>query len=236
MAKPRAGAFMQAVSSLDLCLPSPASSVRAPFASRSWEKTVASTRKLMRNNCAATLTSRLKFSLLRKTLLPHKRSLSQVCSAGESSDRSRWWQKGSEPNMRDVYSTQEFLEALSNAGEKLVVVEFFATWCGSCKALYPKLCQIAAEHPDIEFLKVSFEENRTMCKSLDVKVLPFFHFYRGANGRLDAFSCSLSKLEKLRDAIARHNADRCSVGQASVFEEETNLLGLGTQVTARTMV
>lgn len=57
-----------------------------------------------------------------------------------------------------------------------------------------QLCQLAAEHPDIEFLKVNFDENKAMCKSLNVKVLPFFHFYRGADGRLDSFSCSLSKV------------------------------------------
>ena len=51
-----------------------------------------------------------------------------------------------------------------------------------------------------------------MCKSLGIKVLPYFHFYRGAEGRLEAFSCSLSKLQKLRDAIAQHNTDRCSIG------------------------
>ncbi|MCO5592531.1 hypothetical protein L7F22_046534 [Adiantum nelumboides] len=122
----------------------------------------------------------------------------QVYAGGDPSqtDGTKWWQKGSVSNLRDVNSTQDFLDALSNAGEKLVVVEFFATWCGSCKALYPKLCQLAGEHPDIEFLKVNFDENKAMCKSLNVKVLPFFHFYRGAEGRLDSFSCSLSKLEE----------------------------------------
>lgn len=170
--------------------------------------------------------------------LPSRRTRLQVHAGGDASqtDGTRWWQKGSEPNLRDINSTQEFLDALSNAGEKLVVVEFFATWCGSCKALYPKLCQLAAEHPDIEFLKVNFDENKAMCKSLNVKVLPFFHFYRGADGRLDSFSCSLSKLAKLKEAIATHNTDRCSIGPPVGVGEELKLLGLSSPVGAGSAV
>lgn len=47
------------------------------------------------------------------------------------------------------------------------------------------------------FLKVNFDENKPMCKSLNVKVLPYFHFYRGADGQLESFSCSLAKVSEL---------------------------------------
>lgn len=114
--------------------------------------------------------------------------------------------------MHDIHSTQEFLDALNQAGDKLVISEFYGTWCGSCRALYPKLCKIAAEHPEIIFLKINFDENKPMCKSLNIKVLPYFHFYRGAEGRIESFSCSLAKLQKLKDAIEMHNTARCSLG------------------------
>lgn len=148
-------------------------------------------------------------------ILPQQRrcqGLLQVRAAAGPSDGVRWWEKEAGPNVNDIHSTQEFIDALEKAGEKLVVVEFFATWCGSCRALFPKFCKLAAEHTDVEFLKVNFDENKPMCKSLNIKVLPFFHFYRGSEGRLDAFSCSLAKLQKLKDAIATHNTDRCSIG------------------------
>lgn len=51
----------------------------------------------------------------------------------------KWWEKNSPPNMNDIHSTQDFVEALAKGGDKLVVMEFYATWCGSCKALYPKV-------------------------------------------------------------------------------------------------
>ncbi|KAL0333785.1 UNVERIFIED_CONTAM: Thioredoxin-like 2, chloroplastic [Sesamum angustifolium] len=61
-------------------------------------------------------------------------------------------------------------------------------------------------------LKVNFYENKPMSKNLNVKVLPYFHFYRGADGLLESFSCSLAKFQKIKDAIELHNSDRCSLG------------------------
>lgn len=57
-----------------------------------------------------------------------------------------------------------------------------------------QLCRTATDNPNVVFLKVNFDENKPMCKRLNVKVLPFFHFYRGADGQLEAFSCSLAKV------------------------------------------
>ncbi|XP_043707184.1 thioredoxin-like 2-1, chloroplastic isoform X2 [Telopea speciosissima] len=123
-----------------------------------------------------------------------KRQLSsKVHATIAETDQPKWWEKNAGPNMIDIHSTEEFLRALGEAGEKLVIVDFYGTWCASCRALFPKLCKTAGEHPDILFLKVNFDENKPMCKSLNVKVLPYFHFYRGADGQLESFSCSLAK-------------------------------------------
>lgn len=106
--------------------------------------------------------------------------------------------------MREINSAQEFVEAITSAGDKLVLVDFYSVGCRSCKALHPKICQIAADNPDIEVLKVNFYDNNALCRSLNVNILPFFHFLRGKEGRIDAFSCSLTKINKLRAAVAKH--------------------------------
>ncbi|XP_022938368.1 thioredoxin-like 2, chloroplastic [Cucurbita moschata] len=143
---------------------------------------------------------------------PRKRLVSfKVQAAVAEKDQPKWWEK-SAPNMIDIHSTQEFLTALSESGDRLVIVDFYGTWCASCRALFPRLCRTADEHPEILFLKVNFDENKQMCKSLNVKVLPYFHFYRGADGQLESFSCSLAKFQKIKDAIKMHNTARCSIG------------------------
>ncbi|KAL1551652.1 thioredoxin-like 2, chloroplastic isoform X1 [Salvia divinorum] len=131
-------------------------------------------------------------------------------AAAAETDQPEWWEKNAGPNMIDINSTQEFVDALSQAGDRLVIVEFFGAWCASCRALFPKICRFAEQHPEIIFLKVNFDENKPLCKSLNIKVLPYFHFYKGADGLVDSFSCSLAKLQKLKDAIATHNKARHS--------------------------
>ncbi|XP_016501281.2 thioredoxin-like 2, chloroplastic [Nicotiana tabacum] len=147
------------------------------------------------------------------SLRPNKRFPAlKVHATVTRTEEPKWWERNAGPNMVDIHSTQEFLDALSQAGERLVIVEFYGTWCASCKALFPKLCRIAQENPEIMFLKVNFDANKPMCKALNVKVLPYFHFYRGADGQLESFSCSLAKFQKIKDAIQLHNTARCSIG------------------------
>jgi thiol-disulfide isomerase/thioredoxin len=69
-----------------------------------------------------------------------------------------------------VSDTSAWVQAVSR--DRLVVLDFYAQWCGSCKALYPKLSKLSEENPDILLLKVNFDDNKTMCKALDVKVRP----------------------------------------------------------------
>ena len=41
--------------------------------------------------------------------------------------------------MKSVTSPQDLVDSLLNAGDKLVVVDFFSPGCGGCKALHPKV-------------------------------------------------------------------------------------------------
>jgi len=132
----------------------------------------------------------------------------------------KWWEKGLQPNMKEIEGAGDLVESLLNAGDKLVVVEFFSPGCGGCKALHPKICQIAEMNPDVQFLQVNYEEHKSMCYSLNVHVLPFFRFYRGAHGRLCSFSCTNATIKKFRDALAKHNTDRCSLEPPNGLEEK----------------
>lgn len=65
-------------------------------------------------------------------------TLLQVQAAVAETEQPKWWERNA-PNMLDIHSTQEFLNALSQAGDRLVIVEFYGTWCASCRALFPKV-------------------------------------------------------------------------------------------------
>ncbi|GER27145.1 thioredoxin 2 [Striga asiatica] len=140
----------------------------------------------------------------------------------------RWWEKSLQPNMIEVNSAQELVDYLSNAGDKLVVVDFYSPGCGGCKALHPKICQLAEMNPDAIFLKVNYELHKAMCYALHVHVLPFFRFYRGAKGKVCSFSCTNATIKKFKDALAKYGAsDPCFLGPAKGLDE-SELLALAS--------
>ncbi|KAM0979820.1 hypothetical protein ACFX13_015894 [Malus domestica] len=131
----------------------------------------------------------------------------------------RWWEKTLHPNMVEIHSAQELVDSLKNAGDRLVVVDFYSPGCGGCRALHPKICQLAESNPNAIFLKVNYEEHKTMCHALNIHVLPFFRFYRGADGRVCSFSCTNATIKKFKDALAKHGSDRCNLGPAKGLDE-----------------
>ncbi|XP_057780704.1 thioredoxin-like 1-2, chloroplastic [Salvia miltiorrhiza] len=139
----------------------------------------------------------------------------------------KWWEKSLQPNMVEIESAQELVEYLRNAGDRLVVLNFFSPGCGGCKALHPKICQLAESNSNTIFLTVNYEEHKPMCYALHVHVLPFFRFYRGADGKVCSFSCTNATIKKFKDALAKHGTERCSLGPAKGLEEK-ELLALAS--------
>ncbi|RZC58589.1 hypothetical protein C5167_005887 [Papaver somniferum] len=140
-------------------------------------------------------------------------------SSNSISKSMRWWEKTLKHNIIKIHSAQELVDTLLNAGDKLVVIDFYSPGCGGCRALHPKICQIADLNQNAIFLKVNYEELSVMCTSLNIPVLPFFRFYRGAEGRLCSFSCTNATIKKFKDALEKHGTDRCSLGPAKGLEE-----------------
>ena len=142
-----------------------------------------------------------------------------VRSMDPTAAASCWWEKDLPENFKHIDTVQELVDELSAApkADQLCVVDFFAPWCRACKALFPKFCRLCRENPDVRFLAINFDENKGLARGLGVKVLPFFHFYRGAEGRVDAFTASISKIAKLKDAVADYKSERCFLEEDPEF-------------------
>lgn len=139
----------------------------------------------------------------------------------------RWWDKTLKPNMVEIHSAKELVDSLLNAGDRLVIIDFYSPGCGGCRTLHPKICQLAESNPDAIFLKVNYEELKAMCHALRIHVLPFFRFYRGAEGKLCSFSCTNATIKKFKDALGRYGTERCSLGPAKGLDE-SELLALAS--------
>ncbi|KAM5193924.1 thioredoxin-like [Mantella aurantiaca] len=89
--------------------------------------------------------------------------------------------------VRHIESLAEFQQALTEAGTKLVVVDFTATWCGPCKMIAPFFETLSKNNPDVVFLKVDVDDAQDVAQHCDIKCMPTFHFYKNGE-RVHEFS------------------------------------------------
>ncbi|CAN4086323.1 unnamed protein product [Withania somnifera] len=160
---------------------------------------------------------------LGKSLYVSNQAQASICV----SKAQRWWEKTVKPNMVEIHSAKELADSLLNAGDRLVIIDFYSPGCGGCRTLHPKICQLADSNHDAIFLKVNYEELKSMCHALRIHVLPFFRFYRGAEGKVCSFSCTNATVKKFKDALGRYGTDRCSLGPAKGLDE-SELLALAS--------
>lgn len=73
---------------------------------------------------------------------------------------------------------QQF-EALIEGNEGLVLVDFFATWCGPCKMLSPILESIGNERADVTVVAVDVDEDQQLAMQYGVLSVPTMILFRG---------------------------------------------------------
>ena len=71
-------------------------------------------------------------------------------------------------------SDDQFNTLLTENADKLVIVDFFATWCGPCKQIAPAFEALAAEHSDVVFIKVDVDELEDIAEQFNVSAMPTF--------------------------------------------------------------
>ena len=65
---------------------------------------------------------------------------------------------------------EEFNELLKQ--DKILVVDFFAVWCGPCQMLGPVLEDLAKEMDNIEVLKIDIDEEQELAIEMGIEVVP----------------------------------------------------------------
>lgn len=77
-----------------------------------------------------------------------------------------------------THLTKATFDQAVNAGDDLVVVDFFATWCGPCKMLAPIVERAAQAHPEVHFYKVDIDESMDLAQRFQIMSVPTLLFFR----------------------------------------------------------
>ncbi len=74
--------------------------------------------------------------------------------------------------MAAIHVTEENFEEEVLKEEKIVLVDFWATWCGPCKMLSPIVEELAEENKQVKICKVNVDEQGALAKKFRVMSIP----------------------------------------------------------------
>jgi thioredoxin 1 len=77
--------------------------------------------------------------------------------------------------MKEINNIQEYKDIIS--GDKPVLLDFYADWCGPCQALLPTVEKLATKHEsDFIIAKVNVDKNRELAQEFKVRSIPALFF------------------------------------------------------------
>lgn len=103
-------------------------------------------------------------------------------------------------NVQDIDDGRFESEVLK--ADKPVIVDFWAPWCGPCKAIGPVIEELAGTYGDkIKFLKCNVDDNPATPGKYGIKAIPTLIFFK--NGAVSDQITGMVAKSKLEDALNR---------------------------------
>jgi thioredoxin 1 len=79
--------------------------------------------------------------------------------------------------------------------DKLVIVDFWAQWCGPCKMIAPLLEEIAGELPEkVKIVKVNVDDEPQLAQKFGIYNIPTLLFFKGGTVREQVVGSAAKKV------------------------------------------
>lgn len=87
--------------------------------------------------------------------------------------------------METIATYLPHLKGYDFTGKMPVIIDFYATWCGPCKALAPLMEQLAKAYDGkVKVLKVDVDKNRALAEAANIRSIPTL-FFIDINGNIE---------------------------------------------------
>ena len=114
-------------------------------------------------------------------------------------------------------TSQDFNQVVES--NDLVFVDFWATWCGPCRAFGPTFEAASEENPDIVFGKVDIDANQDLASAAGIQAVPTLMIAK--QGQIIFKQAGALRAEDLDDLIAQAKAlDVSAAAQDSAASAE----------------
>ena len=77
--------------------------------------------------------------------------------------------------VRQISSEHEITDTIRNKKDQLIVIDYYADWCGPCRRLAPRFDEWSRQYPQVIFLKVNVDQ----VQGTKVQSLPTIDFFKG---------------------------------------------------------
>lgn len=105
-------------------------------------------------------------------------------------------------NAQEIQETNytSFTKNILKKDKGIIVVDFYATWCGPCKQMEPILNKVAKEFAgQISFYRVDVDKNQRWTTSLGISAIPTLIFYK--KGKIKKVETGLLDYTQLKNLI-----------------------------------
>ncbi|KAI7902345.1 thioredoxin-like protein [Cokeromyces recurvatus] len=89
---------------------------------------------------------------------------------------------------------EEFKKLINQ--DKLVVVDFYATWCGPCKLIAPKFAKFAETYSDAVYVKVDVDEVPDVASEYGIRAMPTIMYFKNGAKVDEVVGANVAAIEK----------------------------------------